>query len=199
VQNFISRQVFAENIVALNETMAYSDFLRLYFKHEHTEDLPGDNIFAKYIYSTYQPLIFNVSVADGQLNLRFHSDQAYACTVSGVIIFPTSRFGDGARYLSDLWQQMERHYNWAYFQSLPLATSNSNVTPSLVVPYNGSNVGVGLFSRARSDDVNAFDQASAADHSLEVSGLTDSLMLNATTTLSFSIWATMMPPCPFPA
>jgi hypothetical protein len=66
-----SRNVLAEGDVVVAQTQSYSDFQQRYFQHQNTEDLPGDDVFDRFVMHavqtphSYQKGLPNSSVENG--------------------------------------------------------------------------------------------------------------------------------------
>lgn len=118
--NYTRRSVSAEGQTVLNETPTVEDFWARYYRHENTEDLPGDDIWQRYIPGRYQPLRFDVTVNDGQLNLRFNGDgNPYALALSALVIYPNAQATQGEAFLDELWQQLKQQFGYEYKQVDP--------------------------------------------------------------------------------
>ena len=99
------RKIDAEGRTVLSETMTGAQFLDFYFHFAETEDLPGDDIYTKYVDWRYQPKTFDVNVTDGRLDLTIRGPDQYACTVNGVVIYPHAKMAAGQGYLTQLAKQ----------------------------------------------------------------------------------------------
>lgn len=121
-QNYDRRTVTAEGQVKYDATMTASLFWTQYFAHEKDEDLPGDNIWQRYINPRYKPVEFDVTVADGQLNLRFSGGSylTYANTLSGMLIWPKAQDAEGQAFVTELRQKQEQQYYVEYAENKPL-------------------------------------------------------------------------------
>eukprot|EP00040_Diaphanoeca_grandis_P035597 m.224315 g.224315 ORF g.224315 m.224315 type:complete len:2544 (-) comp33425_c1_seq2:150-7781(-) len=177
--SFSQRKVKAEGITVLDEAMNYSQFLSKYFHHQDTEDLPGDNIFSKYIRHRYTPLIFETSVADSQLNVHFETANTYACTVSTIIIFPKEEEQLGLGFLDELWDRMKLHFDAEYASAEYPATSGASLDENNPFP---------LFSRSPEQEVRGFDKTTLTDLNLWEKGWEiHPLALGETASISFSL------------
>jgi cytochrome c peroxidase len=118
--NYSKRAVIAEDKTVLNEQLTVNDFWNKYYRHANDEDLPGDDIWQRYISARYVPLEFDITVNDGQLNIRFEgNDNPYALALSALVIYPTAEANKGTAFLAELWQQLKQQFSYEYKQILP--------------------------------------------------------------------------------
>lgn len=156
--NFTRRVVTAEGQTVLDESQTSAQFLAKYFAHANDEDLPGDDIWKRYVQSRYKPLRFSVTVADGQLNIRFDAEHnPFAIALSALIIYPDSEAARGEAFIADLWARLKANFDREYSQALPVA-------PVHAMPAGNAAGGKLLvFTRPIDNDVNASDFPSAAE------------------------------------
>ena len=110
-----TRAVEAEGKEVLHENMTPAEFLKdHYFLHQDDEELPGADLWQKYIQHHFQPKLFKVQVADGQLDLTFRGD-AWGLTLACLALFPTSAHEAGQRWIGqlDARRRQEFYTNWA--------------------------------------------------------------------------------------
>jgi len=118
--NFTARKVQAEGKTVLDEKQNARTFLKKFYRHANDEDLPGDDIWKRYIRPRYKPLRFAVNVHDGQLNLRFEAeDNPYALALSALLIYPKRDQGRGEAFIKELWAKQKQQFNHEYRQILP--------------------------------------------------------------------------------
>ncbi|HYE05779.1 MAG TPA: hypothetical protein VEL07_09715 [Planctomycetota bacterium] len=111
MQNYRRRTVAAEGAVVVDQAMGSDDFLDRYFRNQDTEDRPGDDPFARYVETRHPWTTFGATVADGQLSLRFRSEDAYGATLSAAIIVPAGEAAAAERYLAYVAEA--RRFDWA--------------------------------------------------------------------------------------
>lgn len=116
--NYESRRVMAEGRVVVDEQLTVDDFWARYYRHADTEDLPGDDLWDRYIAPRYQPRRFAVDVRDGQLNLRFEGP-TYAATVSALLIWPEREAETAEKLLAGLRERMRDHFTREYVERRP--------------------------------------------------------------------------------
>ena len=111
MQNYTQRQVVAEGKTVIDEKMDGAEFQRRYFLNQDTEDTPSEDPFEKYVEQRQPWSSFDVDVADGQLNLAFHSPDSYGNTLSAVVIYPAEHSEKGKDFLAYL--KTVRRFDWA--------------------------------------------------------------------------------------
>ena len=162
--NYRRRTVYAEGRPALEDTQDATGFWQRYYRHANDEDLPGDNVWQRYIRARYVPLHFAIEVSDGQLNLRFNAhDDPYALALSALVIHPAADAAQGTAFIAELWQRLHRHYT-AHHRELPPPA------PASAPPANALDGRLWLFKRGATLDVQATDWPDASE-------LTDHLTL----------------------
>ena len=154
-QSYDRRTVSAEGQIKYDHSMTVSEFWAQYFAHEHVEDLPNDNIWQRYISARYVPVEFDVTLTDGQLNLRFGGGDylTYANTLSSLIIWPKAQDAQGQAFISELRQKQQQQFQIEYAENHPN-------TPTYPLPdANAQPLGnkVLLFQRHYLNDIQATD------------------------------------------
>ena len=141
VQNYDWRQVYAEGRLVHSHSMWSGDLWSRWLANAALEDLPGDDVWQRYIPSRYTPVEFEVTVSDGQLSLDFASGDffTYANTLSALLIWPAEQDAQGQAFVAELWGRMRDHFEIEYVQTEPLApvhalpASTSEPVPGLLV------------------------------------------------------------------
>ena len=111
MQNYTRRTVVAEGITVVDEKMDSAEFQRRYFLNQDTEDTPEEDPFNKYVEQRLPWHTFDVDVADGQLNLVFHSPDTYGNTLSAVVIYPAEHSEKGKEFLT--YVKTLRRFDWS--------------------------------------------------------------------------------------
>ena len=167
---YSSRRVTAEGVTVVRESVTVAQWLQRYYRHEGDEDLPGDNMWQRYIRQRYTPVEFSVNVSDGQLNLGFQGT-TFACALSALVVYPSSQGEQGARFLHQLWGRLESDFARDFRELRPVATgvaaNGACVAAAPAVPAASSGaVGGGggwlLFHRRPTVAVQAVDCPDAA-------------------------------------
>ena len=113
-QTYRKRTVKANGVPVVQDTMDLPRFLQKYFRYADVEDRPEDNTFDKYQRTYFQEKEFDADVKNGQLTLDFEGE-AYANTVSALVIYPASQAKLGKQYLANL-RERRRFYFDNYFK-----------------------------------------------------------------------------------
>jgi len=125
-QNYESREVYAEDSLALKENLdKIAFFQNYYFRHLESEDLPGEDVWTKYVNTRFTPKIFNVKVDDGQLNLRFSPAWGYACTLSSLIVYPVKAAKEAEIHIAEINKKRKSYFNTQFVESVPVTSELS--------------------------------------------------------------------------
>ncbi len=127
-QRYRRRTVLAEGRPVVDETMDFDAFKAKYFRFWDVEDRPGDVTFDKYQRPYFREKVFDVQVADGQLNLEFRG-QDWACCVSAVVIFPLKEEARGTAFL-DFVASRRRFYFDNYFKRVLHRPTGASLRPT---------------------------------------------------------------------
>jgi hypothetical protein len=169
-----------EGKMVLNETMSLEQFYGQYFEHESTEDLPGDNSWDRYIAPRYAWTKFNpTAVTDGSLSIEFNCPSTFGCTVSGMLIYPSSKEATAAAFVVEATAAMELRYTQGYMQYVPTpeqpappptntanASTNNNTPSTAREMTSGTSTGnpiLTVFQRPVDADINAYDSPQAGE------------------------------------
>jgi hypothetical protein len=116
------RTVTANGQVVLEEKYDTESFKKYEFHFQDAEDLPGDDLWEKYITFFYKPVRFDVTVKDGQLSMDFdgHGDQSSAM-VCGLVAYPKSQEAQAAKWFAALDNIRKEQYNAQHVETLPPA------------------------------------------------------------------------------
>lgn len=156
--NFQHRAVYAEGQRVLDELPSFEQFMAKFYRHADDEDVPGDDIWSRYIPPRYKPLEFDVSVADGQLNIRFDSGaDPFAVPLSALIIYPVAEKDKGEAFIAELWHRLKELYDAEYLQVAPAATPGDGSPP------NALDGKLTVFHRPAWQDVQANDKPQKAE------------------------------------
>jgi len=106
------RSIEANGVEVVNEKVTPEKFLKdFYFRHQDAEDLPGEDIWQKYIQRQFQPKIFNAKVDNGQLKLTFKGD-TWGLTLCALVVYPVAQAENGKKWLENLdLKRREDFYN----------------------------------------------------------------------------------------
>ena len=182
-QNYTDRSIRAGDKVILEERMDGKEFLDRYFHFAETEDLPGDDIYARYIQWRYQPREFDVDVTGGRLDLNFRGSGPYAATVNGLVIYPADKSEAGRKFLAALngWRKHEFDTNW--MQQLP---QRQAIDPALAQQHTAD--GFILFNRTADKSVGIWD-APSTEEVMTSPAISLTASRGETTSARFSMYA----------
>ena len=119
VQHHPWRHIEAEGRKVLEERMTGEQFLDFYFHFAETEDLPGDDIYERYVAWRYKPATFTVDVADGRLDLTLNGPDQYACTVNGIVVTPESKKAEGEAWVASLQKRRREAFEKTWTEKKP--------------------------------------------------------------------------------
>ncbi len=104
----------------LNERRSLQDFYARFYRHADDEDLPGDDIWHRYIRSRYVPITATADVTGGKLTLACKGfGDPHACPMSALVVFPETSARQGEAYIQELWQRLKREFDRSYRQVTP--------------------------------------------------------------------------------
>jgi len=131
-QWFKRRTVKAEGRTVVDEQYTAESFKKFEFQFEDAEDLPGDDLWTKYIDKLFRPSEFDVTVADGQLSLELDAQGRWWCThLNGLVIYPKSEAAAGAKWLAGLSERRKEQYDSLHVEDVPAAPAPyAGVTPA---------------------------------------------------------------------
>ncbi len=148
------RRVFVQGQEIEGGIRPYSDFARRFWRHADDEDLPGDDIWRRYIEPRYRPLTTTAVVENGQLNLRFNgNNDPHAVTLSALIVFPESKASEGEAFLAELFGRLRSNYEREY-RHVPPPSGGSSKVPG-TAPGNALGGALSVFTRSLALDIAA--------------------------------------------
>ncbi len=157
-QNYTHRSVSQNGKTLLEETMNGKEFLDRYFHFADTEDLPGDDIYARYVQWRFTPRLFDVQVKGGRLDLTFSSPDTYGATVNGLVIYPAEKAEVGRKFLTALDGWRKHEFQMAWTEKIPERT----VVASAQAQKNAAQ-GFVLFCRPKNEEVGFYQAPQARD------------------------------------
>jgi len=181
-QHYSSRSIWAEGEMVVHDEMSAADFFSRYYHFEDIEDLPGDDLWSRYVGWRYQPKTFQVMVEDGQLNLRFEGT-TYACALSAMLIYPEALAAEGEAFIEELDAKRSAQYRIEYKE----ITSPEAEIPVPGGEFQPNNHAYLLFHRNYMDDVHA-NSIPTEDELLKEEGLMLGMARGESDPLTFSIY-----------
>jgi hypothetical protein len=127
-QIYRDRSIRAQGKVVVSEHQDFASFRKKYFQFWDQDDLPADNTFDKYDRAHFHEKVFDVTVNNGQLYLEFTGEK-WACSVSAVVIFPTAKAAEGARFLDSV-REKRRFYFDNAFKRVPHRPAGDALQPT---------------------------------------------------------------------
>ncbi|HYN76818.1 MAG TPA: hypothetical protein VES73_03380, partial [Lamprocystis sp. (in: g-proteobacteria)] len=157
VQNYDKRAVLAQSREVYADRMTTAGLLARIFAHQSTEDLPGDDIWSRYIKTRYRPVQFQVRVTDGQLHLGFTTGSAktFANTLSALLIWPMAEDQRAHAFIGELWDRLRDQYRIEYAEDRADPPAHAG-TP--LAPAPGAIPELHVFQRHWDQDVKATDR-----------------------------------------
>jgi hypothetical protein len=152
------RTIFIQGREVAVERPTYEQFLSRYFRHADDEDLPGDDIWARYIKPRYAPKEFTAKVTSGVLAIRFNGgDDPYATALSSVIIYPLAREAEGRAFRAEHDRMLKAQFDAEYREMRPSPPAAAPPPP------NALDGKLWLFQRSTSVDIFATDLPAASE------------------------------------
>ncbi|EKX36773.1 hypothetical protein GUITHDRAFT_117068 [Guillardia theta CCMP2712] len=135
--NYQDRRVWIEGELVYQDGEDATVFWSRYYRHEEEEDLPGDDVWYKYVRkSRFVPLRFNVTCTDGQMDIQF-AGSTYACTVSAIIVFPVEEYEKGETFLAELWEKLKFQFYVEYQEQISAVGQGSDKLPVMMMMMEG--------------------------------------------------------------
>ena len=122
-QRYRERGILAEGKEVVTDALDFEAFRKKYFRFWDVEDLPTDSTFDKYQEAYYGEKVFDVEVADGQLNIDFRGAN-WACSVAAVVVFPVAKAEQGAAFLHYVVGKRRFHFDNYFKRVLHRATGD---------------------------------------------------------------------------
>ena len=120
---FKHRRVLAQGKVVFDQEFTPETFKKWEFQFEDAEDLPGDDLWDRYINVYFKPVTFDVNVTGGQMVLEFDSFGQYnwATMLCGLVVWPKAQAAPAAKWLANLDAQRKEQYQALHVEELPKA------------------------------------------------------------------------------
>jgi hypothetical protein len=118
--SFTRRTVTAGDKVVVDDVYDLARFKAHEFTFQDYEDLPGDDLWERYINPLFKPSQFDVEVKGGQLQLTFDShSSAWSAMLNGLVVWPKASENDAVRWLANLSDQRKEQYQALHVEKLP--------------------------------------------------------------------------------
>ena len=156
---FHSRGIEANGKPVFQQTLSPDEFVKhWYFRYQDVEDLPGTDIWQRYVGDRFVPKTFEVDVSGGHLELRFVGD-TWGLTPSYLVIYPTAQAEAGAQWLTQLDARRKQAFNNTYAE----VVRQPDPKPAAISPEE-QKAGFILFGRGLDKQV-TYNSAPGADPS----------------------------------
>lgn len=119
---FTHRTVTANGKAVVDQAFNAQSFKDYEYRLQDEEDLPGDDLWEKYINKFFVPRRFEVEVTGGQLKLDFDACGNWWCAmVNGLVLWPKTSEKDAERWLANLDAARKEQYQSLHVEKLPAA------------------------------------------------------------------------------
>jgi lysophospholipase L1-like esterase len=117
---FTWRKLSINNKEVFSETLNGAEFLsRYYYAHEDDEDLPGQDLWEKYIASYQKIHRFTAEVADGMLVIQPQSDNSRGRGLCFVVVFSEAVRDAGRKFVDTLSARRKARFNAEMVVTVP--------------------------------------------------------------------------------
>lgn len=145
------RKLVANGKTVIDQKQTADEFLNnVYLMHEDDEDLPGQDLWKKYIESHQKNQRFTVEVTDGTISLQASSDVTHARGLSYVIAYPQSVAKEGRAFMDTLDKRRSERFN----QEMVVTVPRQDNTPATAEPADDIARGFFTFGRHSESDIN---------------------------------------------
>ena len=174
VQAYNSREVTANGVSMVHDSMDVDLFTKRYFRNASRDDLPGMDTFGTYVQTMFDTKQFDVDVADGKLLLGFKGEN-FANSLSSLVIYPVDKAAEGKKFWDWTTDRRKVHFNDYFKQILPKRTGAAAPEKDYL-----------LFSRSPMEQVNASDGPREGD-AIGADGLSLTVAGGEEAALTFSL------------
>jgi len=100
---FAWRKLILNGRAVLDEKRTGAEFLdRFYFRHEDAEDLPGQDVWAKFVTSRNVIRRYDIEVADGKLTVAVDADDKHGRQCLFLVVYPADKRAAGRQWMAAL-------------------------------------------------------------------------------------------------
>ncbi|HYE05299.1 MAG TPA: glycoside hydrolase domain-containing protein [Planctomycetota bacterium] len=118
--SFRHRTVAAEGAVVVDQRYDAKTFAAYEYRFQDLEDLPGDDLWSRYIDPLFTASVFEVEVKDGRLDLDFDAHgEWWSAMVNGLAVWPASSTAAAQRWLDGLSARRKEAYEANHVERLP--------------------------------------------------------------------------------
>jgi polyhydroxyalkanoate synthesis regulator phasin len=107
---FNKRRIEANGKEVFSQSITNEEFLKdWFFRYQDAEDLPGTDIWQRYVGDRFQPKTFEVDVTGGKLELTFRGD-SWGLTPSFMVMYPAANAQAGQQWMQQLNDRRKKIY-----------------------------------------------------------------------------------------
>jgi hypothetical protein len=122
------RKLLVNGQEVLSQRRSGADFLaNQYYAHEDDEDLPGQDLWEKYIASYQKIHRFAAVVTDGLLRIEPQADERSGRGICFLVVYPEGRLAEGRSFMDTLNARRKARFNAEMVVSLPKAAGQPPV------------------------------------------------------------------------
>ncbi len=123
-QAFRQRTVTAEGVVVVDQRFDAASFRAHEYRFEDSEDLPGDDLWARYIQPLFKAEMFAVTVDDGRLDLAFDAHgEWWSQQLNGLALWPRAADDAGRRWVDGVDAQRKEQWQANHVERLAPAAA----------------------------------------------------------------------------
>ena len=129
---YTTRQVLINGKDVLNQKMNGEEFLNtIYYAHEDEEDLPGQDLWEKFIVPRNKVYTFETEVSDGTLTVEVKSPDKHGKYILYLVAYPETRKAEGRAFTETLARQRKDKFNKRIVLHVPAQTGDAVVPTEL--------------------------------------------------------------------
>ena len=154
------RKIILNGKTVSDEKMSGEEFMeKRYFRHEDDEDLPGQDIWHKFVGTWRRVRRFETKVTDGFLTLKVDSDDKHGKPCLWMVVYPSSRATEGRTWMRSLDEVRKERFKRNLYVIVP---KPENVAPTDISPAQ-RRFGFLTFVRHTEKDITVTDAPSDAE------------------------------------
>ncbi|MFB3892630.1 MAG: glycoside hydrolase domain-containing protein [Phycisphaerae bacterium] len=116
------RKLAINGKTVIDEKLTGKEFLdKFYYAHEDDEDLPGQDLWEKFIASYQKIHRFTAEVTDGVLKIEPQSDQGMGRGICFLVVYPEAKKDEGAKFMETLNARRKAKFNAEMVVNVPKA------------------------------------------------------------------------------
>ena len=119
---FKHRTVSVNGQVAVDQQYDAESFKKVEYQWQDTEDLPGDDLWERYINTSYTPVLVEAKAEGGQVTIDFDAHGEYfGCMVCGLALWPKAQEAQAQKWLANLNSMRKEQYAALHVEQPPKA------------------------------------------------------------------------------